>query len=233
VTVLKFELTERHLKNPKPTYSFVIHRPGDEMTLSEEYAHTVLLFRPGGSSGGGSSGIIVDPSHAQYHFEHGIDTIDGYIESKTGPTDMLDPFDSFHRDELFGDTMMEEKSKDNDTQSSWLHHMNAEIIGVTNNTIIAEVERLEGVSALLSLSDQFFENALHRLTASLDFELVELRQRLEVVLYNTDDDLDSFKFFREILDGEGHRLCGESLERVILQLKTLPKYKIVSAPDAL
>jgi hypothetical protein len=214
VTDLEFELTERHMDNLEPTYPFFIHRPGDGMIFSDDYAHTVLLFRPGGSSGGGSSGIVVDPSHAQYHFEHGIDTIDDYMETKTTLTELLDPFESHHRDEPFGDTMGE-MSKDNDPQALLSQNVNAAIAAVTNNTIVAEVERLEGVSALLSLSDQPFEDALHGLIASLNIELVGLRQRLEAVLYSSDGGTDRFKYLQEIFNGEGHRLCGQSFEQII------------------
>lgn len=233
MTDLKFEIIERHLDNPKPTYPFVIHRPGEEMTFSEDYAHTVLLFRPGGSSGGGSSGIVADPSHAQYQFEHGIDTIADYIETKTKSTVLLDPFDSCHRDELFGDTMIEEMSMDSDPQSLWSENMNAAITGVTNNTIIAEVERLEGVPTLMSLSEHFFGDALHRLVASLNSELVGLRRGLEVGLSNSKGEVYSVEFLQEILDGKGHRLCEQSFDQLISQLTNSSNDENVSAPEFL
>ena len=233
VTDLKFEIIERHLDNPKPTYPFVIHRPGEEMTFSEDYAHTVLLFRPGGSSGGGSSGIVADPSHAQCQFEHGIDTIADYIETKTKSSVLLDPFDSCHRDELFGDTMIEGMSMDSDTQSLWSENMNAAITGVTNNTIIAEVERLEGVPTLMSLSEHFFGDALHRLVASLNSELVGLRRGLEVGLSNSKGEVYSVEFLQEILDGKGHHLCEQSFDQLISQLTNSSNDENVSAPEFL
>jgi hypothetical protein len=217
VTDLNFEIIERDLFTPKPTHPFVMHRPGGGMTFSKDYFHTVFLFRPDGSSDDGSSGIVVDPSHAQYQFEHGVDTVDDYMGQKT--------IDSSYQDEPFGDTMMEVRSKGSDTKSSWSEHMNEAISGVTNNIIMAEMQRLGGVPALMSISDQAFEKALHGIIALLEFDLVELRQDLEVAMYEIKDELDNFKFFWDTLNGEGNRLCAESLERVISQLETLAKYK--------
>lgn len=188
------------------------------MTFSEDYAHTVLLFRPGGSSGGGSSGIVVDPSHAQYQFEHGIDTVADYMAIKTKPTVLADPFDSGHQDELFGDTVIEAMSMDSDPQSFWSDNMNAGISGVTNNTIIAEVERLEGVPTLMSLSEQHFGDALHRLVASLNSELVGFRRGLEIGLSNPKREIYSIELLQEILGGEGHRLCEQSFDQLNSQL---------------
>ena len=232
MTDLNFEIVERHLDNPKPVYPFVIHRPGEAMTFSEDYAHTVLLFRPGGSSGGGSSGIVVDPSHAQYQFEHGIDTVADYMAIKTKPTVLPDPFDSGHQDELFGDTVIEAMSIDSDPQSFWSDNMNAGISGVTNNTIIAEVERLEGVPTLMSLSEQHFGDALHRLVASLNSELVGFRRGLEIGLSNPKREIYSIELLQEILGGEGHRLCEQSFDQLNSQLAYSIYDEDVSAPES-
>ncbi|KAG9203510.1 hypothetical protein G6514_002877 [Epicoccum nigrum] len=118
-----------------------------------------------------------------------------------------------------------------DPENSWVWNNDAVIIGTTNNALIAEVEDLGEVSELLNLSDQAFENALRRMIEALNLELVGVRKELEVLFRNSGHKQDCLEFLQKMFDGEGHRLCGQSLKQVIPQFETLPKDENASAPE--
>jgi hypothetical protein len=199
---IKIIIVERTFYRPKPARQAKI-RIGDDEPSDKLCAHTVLVLEPPDKEG---EHIVVDPTHRQYGFQESIDVLDSYEENKAN--------------------MEGEACKDYNLGAAAQWHAEgrhrtpfskarAQITtSETNNAVMEQLRRLNGIDAFWNLSPSDFREVLK--DNIVREALTKKRVALDQVEYNRDGNYEArlLKLIAES-NGDGHQECVQSFQRYV------------------
>lgn len=198
---MDIEIQELTLTKPKRVQEIEFwYVPGPKYCPTD-WDHTVLVFTPRFAE----EQTVADASYAQYLFDHGIDTLNEYVERKVQD-------ESDFSVEMIGEQF--EKNEDDIALRAWGRKKTEAIVRTTNNVMVRELCAAGGIEALLDLSSDAFEAAQNKILGAMRKKMKALRLLLEQVAFGGYElDVEGLEHIVQDCDGAGHRSCKRSLER--------------------
>lgn len=200
------KVVERTYYYPKPARQAKL-RIGDNKPSDKVCAHTVLVLKPSDEEG---VHVVVDPTHLQFGFKESIDVLNSYEKNKTKANMVGKPYESYN----LGEAAQWHAEGMHRTPFS---KARAQItIKETNNAVMEQLRRLNGIDAFWNLSPRGFREVLEDKDNVVKEALTKKRMALDQVEHNRDENYEArlFKLIAES-EGDGHQECVQSYQRYV------------------
>jgi hypothetical protein len=199
------KIDEKTFRYPKPARLARI-RFGDDEPSDTLCRHTVLVLKPSDKEG---VHIVVDPTHRQFGFKESIDVLDSYEENKASMEG--EPFEDYN---LGTAAQWHAEGMCRTPFSKARAQMTT---NETNNAVVEQLRRLNGIDAFWDLSPSDFREVLK--DNAVREALTRKRVALDQVEYSRDGDYEArlFKLIAES-NGDGHQECVQSFQRYVSNL---------------
>lgn len=200
------KVVERTYYYPKPARQAKL-RIGDNKPSDKVCAHTVLVLKPSDEEG---VHVVVDPTHLRFGFKESINELDSYEKNKTKANMVGKPYESYN----LGEAAQWHAEGMHRTPFS---KARAQITtNETNNAVMEQLRRLNGIDAFWNLSPRGFREVLEDKDNVVREALTKKRMALDQVEHNRDGNYEArlFKLIAES-DGDGHQECVQSFQRYV------------------